>query len=100
MFCPFFLGWRLIAVSVWQVLPPAAHKPTDAEFFIRNGKGDRMPNASYLKEHFFQEGRILGEHALWIIRTATAILKMESNMVLVSNPVTGAPFVEFLVFGS
>jgi len=81
-----------------KVRPPATHKPTDAEFFVYNGKGDRMPNASYLKEHFFREGRVFEQHALWIVQTATEIMKMEPNMVSVSSPVTGALFVEVLAF--
>lgn len=48
-----------------------------------------MPNASYLKDHFFNEGRILESHALWIVRTAMAVLRREPNMVLVSSPITG-----------
>lgn len=47
-----------------------------------------MPNASYLKDHFFNEGRILETHALWIIQTAMAVLRKEPNMVLVSSPMT------------
>jgi hypothetical protein len=51
-----------------------------------------MPNASYLKEHFFKEGRILEQHALWILEAVTRILKREPNMVLVSSPMTGTFF--------
>jgi serine/threonine-protein phosphatase 2B catalytic subunit len=54
-----------------------------------------MPNASYLKEHFFNEGRILEQHALWILQTASDILRREPNMVLVESPMTSA-FVSFL----
>jgi len=86
-------------LRVLKVRPPATHKPMDAEFFVRNGQGERMPNANYLKEHFFREGRVFEQHALWIVRTATEIMKMEPNMVSVSSPVTGALFVEVLAFG-
>jgi len=82
-----------------KVRPPATHKPTDAEFFKRNGQGDPIPNADYLKKHFFREGRVFEQHALWIVRAATEIMKTEQNMVSVSSPVTGALFVEVLAFG-
>ncbi len=48
-----------------------------------------MPNASYLKDHFYNEGRILEEHAIWIVRAATEVLRREPNMVSVSSPMTG-----------
>lgn len=51
-----------------------------------------MPNAAYLKEHFFNEGRILEQHALWIVQTAMGILRKEPNMVVVASPMTGELF--------
>ncbi|KAF9450401.1 Metallo-dependent phosphatase [Macrolepiota fuliginosa MF-IS2] len=73
---------------VKNVPPPATHRPTDAEFFLRDARGERMPNASYLKDHFFNEGRILESHAVWIVRTVMEILKREPNMVKVGSPMT------------
>ncbi|KXN83063.1 Serine/threonine-protein phosphatase 2B catalytic subunit, partial [Leucoagaricus sp. SymC.cos] len=70
------------------VPPVATHRPTDAEFFLRDARGEKMPNASYLKDHFFKEGRILEQHALWIVQTAMGIFRREPNMVKVESPMT------------
>lgn len=77
--CPWFSRSK-------QVLAPAAEIPTDAQFF----SVDRTkPNTPFLKNHFFREGRIKEEHALWIIETATALLRAEPNVLDVDAPITG-----------
>ncbi|KAL4068789.1 Metallo-dependent phosphatase-like protein [Scleroderma yunnanense] len=69
-----------------DVLAPAADIPTDAQFF---SSVDRTkPNTPFLKNHFFREGRIKEEHALWIIETATALLRAEPNVLDVDAPIT------------
>ncbi|KAG2004450.1 serine/threonine-protein phosphatase 2B catalytic subunit, variant 2 [Coprinopsis cinerea AmutBmut pab1-1] len=73
--------------KVPSVPPPAANKPTEAEFFYGEG-AERKPNPSFLKDHFFKEGRLLEEQALYIINRATRILAKEPNMVEVKSPVT------------
>jgi serine/threonine-protein phosphatase 2B catalytic subunit len=72
-----------------QVPPPATNKPTEAEFFAINPNGERKPNPAFLKEHFFHEGRLLEEQALFILNLATRTLAKEPNMVEVKSPVTG-----------
>lgn len=70
-----------------QVLAPAAEIPTDVQFF---SPVDRTkPNTPFLKNHFFREGRIKEEHALWIIETATTLLRAEPNVLDVDAPITG-----------
>lgn len=73
---------------VKSVPPPAVNKPTDAEFFLQDEHGEMKPNHAFLKEHFFREGRLQEEHALYILEQTTKILSKEPNMVHVRSPVT------------
>ncbi|KAF9044331.1 serine/threonine-protein phosphatase 2B catalytic subunit [Panaeolus papilionaceus] len=70
-----------------SVPPPAANKPRDDEFFLLVD-GQRKPNHSFLKQHFFNEGRLTETQALWILEQATNILSRETNMMNVKSPVT------------
>ena len=64
--------------------------PTDEQFFSKTEKG--MPDIAYLKNHFYREGRLKEEHALYIIEKATEILHTEPNLLYVDAPVTGQFF--------
>ncbi|TEB19124.1 Metallo-dependent phosphatase [Coprinellus micaceus] len=64
-----------------QVPPPATKKPTEAEFFAADAAGERKPNHVFLKEHFFKEGRLEEEQALYVINRATRLLAKEPSMV-------------------
>lgn len=66
------------------------NKPTDAEFYtqLEDQSGVLKPNTTFLKEHFFREGRLADDQALFILEQATAILKQEPNMIAVEPPVT------------
>lgn len=46
------------------------------------------PNAEFMKQHFFKEGRLTEKQALYILSMATAILSREPNLVNVGSPVT------------
>ncbi|KAJ1956499.1 hypothetical protein IWQ62_005287 [Dispira parvispora] len=69
-----------------QVAPPTAHIPTPAEFFV--DVDQTRPNAPFLKEHFFREGRLTEAQALWIINRGTELLTAEPNMLELDAPVT------------
>ncbi|KAF8131860.1 Metallo-dependent phosphatase-like protein [Boletus edulis] len=71
---------------VKDVAQPAVGIPTDAQFFSPHDPS--KPNLDFLKDHFFHEGRIREEHALWIIREATALLQREPNVLDIDAPVT------------
>ncbi|RDB30000.1 Serine/threonine-protein phosphatase 2B catalytic subunit [Hypsizygus marmoreus] len=71
-----------------NVPQPAANKPTEAEFFLKDSHGDRKPNPAFLKEHFFHEGRLTELQALFILEHATEMLTREPNLVNVKSPVT------------
>jgi hypothetical protein len=71
-----------------QVPEPAVNKPKDTEFYLADGHGVVKPNPSFLKEHFFREGRLTESQALFILERATEVLSKEPNLVNVKSPVT------------
>jgi len=68
--------------------------PTDDVFFSKTDVG--KPDVEFLKDHFFREGRIKEEHALYIIHRATQLLRAEPNVLTVDGPLTGAPAIASL----
>lgn len=73
-----------------QVQAPAMNIPTDEQFFSKTEKG--KPDIAFLKNHFYREGRLKEDHALYIIEKATEILHTEPNLLHVDAPVTGVSF--------
>ncbi|KAG0206904.1 3',5'-cyclic-nucleotide phosphodiesterase (PDEase) (3':5'-CNP) [Mortierella sp. GBA30] len=69
-----------------EVQAPAVTIPTNEMFFSQEYP-DR-PNLAFLKQHFFREGRISEEQAIWILQKATDILRKEPNLLEVEAPVT------------
>ncbi|KAJ3256922.1 3',5'-cyclic-nucleotide phosphodiesterase (PDEase) (3':5'-CNP) [Boothiomyces macroporosus] len=69
-----------------DVPPPAANKPTDAEFYSK--KDPTKPDLEFLKQHFFREGRLTTKQALFIIKKATEILKKEGTVLDLDAPLT------------
>ncbi|CAE6339647.1 protein phosphatase 3, catalytic subunit [Rhizoctonia solani AG-1 IB] len=72
--------------AVKDVQAPAMHRPTDAQFFSRVDPS--KPDIAFLKNHFYREGRLTEEQALWIIERGTAILRAEPNLLEVDAPIT------------
>jgi serine/threonine-protein phosphatase 2B catalytic subunit len=68
------------------VQAPAFHKPTDEQFY--DPKDSSKPNLAFLKQHFYREGRLTEEQALFIIARATEILKSEPNLLEMDAPIT------------
>ncbi|KAG5219819.1 3',5'-cyclic-nucleotide phosphodiesterase (PDEase) (3':5'-CNP) [Salix suchowensis] len=63
---------------------------TDSEQFFADGGRDRSkPDIAFLKNHFYREGRLSEEQAIWIIEMGAEILKKESNVLSVDAPITG-----------
>ncbi|KAG8216348.1 serine/threonine-protein phosphatase 2B catalytic subunit [Butyriboletus roseoflavus] len=60
--------------------------PTDAQFFSKHDPS--KPDVSFLKNHFYREGRISEDHAMWIIERATTLLRLEPNVLQVEAPIT------------
>jgi hypothetical protein len=62
-------------------------KPTDAQFFSKEDKS--KPDVAFLKNHFYREGRLTEEQALWILVKGTELLRAEPNILNVDAPITG-----------
>jgi serine/threonine-protein phosphatase 2B catalytic subunit len=62
--------------------------PTNDQFFSKTDKG--KPDVAFLNTHFYREGCLKEEHALYIIEKATQLLRAEPNVLSVDSPVTGA----------
>src|SRR6201991_5079175 len=46
------------------------------------------PSLTFLKQHFYREGRLTEEQALYIIHEGTKILKQEPNLLEMDAPIT------------
>lgn len=66
---------------------PAVALPTDEEFWSKERPG--LPDIKFLKDHFYREGRLTEEQALFILEKGTDILKTEPNLLEVGAPITG-----------
>ncbi|KAI6165933.1 Metallo-dependent phosphatase-like protein [Pisolithus thermaeus] len=71
---------------VKDVQAPAMLTPTNAQFFSR--QDSNKPDIAFLKNHFYREGRVSEDQALWIIEKATALLRTEPNVLHVDAPIT------------
>ncbi|KAG5645519.1 3',5'-cyclic-nucleotide phosphodiesterase (PDEase) (3':5'-CNP) [Asterophora parasitica] len=73
---------------VKDVQAPAMQIPTNEQFFNRHGQDQTKPDIAFLKNHFYREGRLSEEQALWILETTTEVLKKEGNVLEVDAPIT------------
>jgi len=71
---------------VKDVQAPAFQKPTDEQFF--SAQDPTKPDIAFLKNHFYREGRLTEDQALFIINRANEILKTEPNLLEVEAPIT------------
>ncbi|CAG8472510.1 9677_t:CDS:10, partial [Ambispora leptoticha] len=69
-----------------DVQAPAVAVPTPEEFFSEEDPS--KPDIAFLKNHFYREGRITEEQALYIIKKCTEILRKEPNLLEVDAPIT------------
>ena len=69
-----------------DVQAPAFNPPTQDQFLSPQDR--TKPNLQFLKQHFYREGRLTEEQALWIIRKGTEVLKSEPNMLEMDAPIT------------
>ncbi|KAG9017464.1 3',5'-cyclic-nucleotide phosphodiesterase (PDEase) (3':5'-CNP), partial [Tulasnella sp. 427] len=69
-----------------KVQAPAMQPPTDAQFW--SSADPTKPDIAFLKNHFYREGRLTEEQAMYILDKATAILRSESNLLEVDAPIT------------
>lgn len=76
----------LTQCAVLEVQAPALNTPTDDHFW--SPEDPSKPNLQFLKQHFYREGRLTEEQALWIIHTGTQILRAEPNLLEMDAPIT------------
>lgn len=69
-----------------DVQAPAMSKPTDEQFF--EDDTHQKPDINFLKSHFYREGRLTDEQALWILKTGTELLRSEPNLLEMDAPIT------------
>ncbi|EGX51525.1 hypothetical protein AOL_s00054g224 [Orbilia oligospora ATCC 24927] len=69
-----------------DVQAPATQKPTDEQFY--DPTDATKPNLTFLKQHFYREGRLTEEQALFIIQRGTEILRKEPNLLEMDAPIT------------
>lgn len=60
--------------------------PTNEQFWSSDDPS--KPSLSFLKQHFYREGRLTEEQALWIISEGTKLLKAEPNLLEMDAPIT------------
>lgn len=82
--------WAFLLLMSVQVQAPAMFKPTPEQFFNKRGQDRTKPDIAFLKNHFYREGRLTEEQALWILEKGSDILRKESNVLQVDAPITGA----------
>ncbi|KAF9355842.1 3',5'-cyclic-nucleotide phosphodiesterase (PDEase) (3':5'-CNP), partial [Mortierella sp. AD094] len=68
------------------VQAPAVNVPTDDVFYSKEFP-DR-PDIAFLKNHFYREGRITEDQAIYILQKGTELLKKEPNLLEVDAPIT------------
>ncbi|EMD34648.1 hypothetical protein CERSUDRAFT_116822 [Gelatoporia subvermispora B] len=71
---------------VKEVQAPAMSVPTDAQFY--SSEDPTKPDVAFLKNHFYREGRVTEEQALFILEKGTELLRAEPNLLYVDAPVT------------
>ena len=69
-----------------EVQAPAFLPPTEDQFLSPHDRS--KPNLQFLKQHFYREGRLTEEQALWIIQLGTEVLKNEPNLLEMDAPIT------------
>lgn len=70
--------------AIKSVSSPANFNPEDSQVFLPTG----LPNLSFLKDHFYHEGRLKEYQAIRIVQDATELLSSEPNLLQVPAPVT------------
>ncbi|KAJ3976740.1 Metallo-dependent phosphatase-like protein [Lentinula raphanica] len=71
-----------------DVQAPAMQIPTDEQFFNNHGQDRTKPDVGFLKNHFYREGRLSEDQALWILEKGTELLSKEPNVLNVDAPIT------------
>jgi len=68
------------------VQAPAMYTPSAEQFF--SPLDPTKPDIAFLKNHFYREGRLTEEQALYILEKGTEVLRAEPNVLEVDAPIT------------
>ncbi|WVQ81801.1 serine/threonine-protein phosphatase 2B catalytic subunit A1 [Cryptococcus sp. DSM 104549] len=71
---------------VKDVQAPAMYLPSDEQFWSKTDK--TKPDIAFLKNHFYREGRLTEEQALYILEKGGELLRNEPNLLEVDAPIT------------
>lgn len=69
-----------------EVQAPAMVPPTDEQFWSKVDPS--KPDIAFLKNHFYREGRLTEDQALFIIERASELLRQEPNLLEIDAPIT------------
>ncbi|KLO14018.1 serine/threonine protein phosphatase 2B [Schizopora paradoxa] len=69
-----------------DVQAPAMSIPTSMQFFSKDDPS--KPDIAFLKNHFYREGRVTEEQAMFILEKGTELLRNEPNLLEVDAPIT------------
>ncbi|KAI9664202.1 MAG: 3',5'-cyclic-nucleotide phosphodiesterase (PDEase) (3':5'-CNP) [Alyxoria varia] len=69
-----------------DVQAPATYLPSEDQFWASSDQ--TKPNLNFLKQHFYREGRLSEEQALWIIHKGTELFRAEPNLLEMEAPIT------------
>ncbi|GMK58804.1 hypothetical protein CspeluHIS016_0602460 [Cutaneotrichosporon spelunceum] len=71
---------------VKDVQAPAMYLPSDEQFWSKQDRS--KPDIAFLKNHFYREGRLTEDQALYILEKGGEILHSEPNLLEVDAPIT------------
>ncbi|BEI83539.1 hypothetical protein CcaverHIS002_0401430 [Cutaneotrichosporon cavernicola] len=71
---------------VKDVQAPAMYLPTDDQFWSKQDRS--KPDIAFLKNHFYREGRLTEDQALYILEKGGEVLRSEPNLLEVDAPIT------------
>ncbi|KXS11611.1 calcium-dependent serine/threonine protein phosphatase calcineurin catalytic subunit Ppb1 [Gonapodya prolifera JEL478] len=80
---------RLVGTTdriVPEVDPIEMQRPSDQEFFIDYPLNTK-PDEKLLMDLFWRQGRLSESHALWLVNTATSIMRSEPNLLQLDGPI-------------
>lgn len=76
----------LTVLRIPEVQAPALNIPLEESFW--SPEDPSKPNLQFLRQHFYREGRLSEEQALWIIKKGTEVLRSEPNLLEMDAPIT------------
>jgi serine/threonine-protein phosphatase 2B catalytic subunit len=77
----------LIDTKKKDVAPPVVKLATDEQFWSKDKEG--YPDIHFLKDHFYHEGRLTENQALYILEKGKELFSEEKNLLQIPAPVTG-----------